>query len=103
MNVGEGVEFLRRQSECQGSHCATVVDCVCTLCVLDVEEVGHVAAGRRPALSLWKAGVGSMLFLETALKCLGPKPVDYLMLALPPQLSLRSEDNEGQQVCLSSF
>lgn len=50
MNVGEGVEFLRRQS--QGSHCATVVDCVCTLCVLDVEEVGHVAVGRHPALSL---------------------------------------------------
>lgn len=52
MNVGEGVEFLRRQSECQGSHCATVVDCVYTLCVLDVGEVGHVTIGRRPALCL---------------------------------------------------
>lgn len=96
--MGEGVEFLCRQSERQGSHCAHVVDWVCSLCALDVEEVGHVAIGRCPAL--WKAGVGSVLFLETALKCLGPKPVDYLMPAL---LSLRSEDSEGQQVCLSSF
>lgn len=99
--MGEGVEFLRRQSEYQGSHCATVVDCVCTLCALDVEEVGLLAIGRRP--TLWKAGVRSVLFLETALKCLGPKPVDYLMPALPPQLSLRSEDSKGQQVSLSLF
>lgn len=99
--MGEGVVFFRRQSECQGSHCAPVVDCVCTLCALDVEEVGHVAIGRRP--TLWKAGIGSVLFLETALKCLGPKPVDYLMPALPPQLSPRSEDSKGQQVSLSSL
>lgn len=30
LNEGGGVEFLSGQSECQGSHCASEVDCVHT-------------------------------------------------------------------------
>lgn len=53
--------------------------------VLDVEGVGRVTVGR--CLALWKAGVRRVLFLESALNRLRAKPVDYLMLAFPLQLS----------------